>query len=39
MEYLIRVGLDGLKRVLKSNSFTICQAVQKELDSYNENNR
>ena len=38
MEYLIRVGLDGLKRVLKSNSFTICQAVQKELDSYNENN-
>lgn len=38
MEYLIQVALDGLKRVLKNNGFTICQAVQNELDEYSEQN-
>lgn len=38
MEYLIQVALDGLKRVLDTNSFTICDAVQNELDDYNEQN-
>lgn len=38
MEYLIQLGLRGLKRVLANNGFTINEAVQKELDEYNENN-
>jgi len=38
MEYLIQLALDGLKRVLANNGFTICQAVQEELDEYNEQN-
>ena len=38
MEYLIQVALDGLNRVLKNNGFTICQAVQNELDEYSEQN-
>lgn len=38
MEYLIQVALDGLKRVLKNNSFTISEKVQAELNEYNENN-
>ena len=38
MEYLIQLALDGLKRVLANNGFTICQAVQNELDEYNEQN-
>ena len=38
MEYLIQIGLDGLKRVLDNNGFTICQAVQEELDEYSEQN-
>ena len=38
MEYLIQLALDVLKRVLANNGFTICQAVQAELDEYSEQN-
>ena len=38
MEYLIQVALDGLKRVLANNGFTICDAVQEQLDEYSEQN-
>lgn len=38
MEYLIQVALDGLRRVLDNNAFTMCQAVQNELDEYSEQN-
>lgn len=38
MEYLIQLALDGLKRVLDNNGFTICEKVQAELDEYNEQN-
>lgn len=38
MQYLIQVGLDGLKRVLKNQGFTISEKVQKELDDYEINN-
>ncbi len=38
MEYLIQLALDGLKRVLKNNGFTMCQAVQEELEEYSEQN-
>lgn len=38
MEYLIQVALEGLKRVLDHNGFTICDAVQEQLDEYSEQN-
>lgn len=38
MEYLIQVGLDGLKRVLKYQRFTESEKVQKELTEYEEFN-
>lgn len=38
MEYLIQLGLDGLKRVLKNRAFTTSEKVQKELEEYEENN-
>lgn len=38
MEYLIQVGLDGLKRVLANNGFTVSNKVKAELDKYNEQN-
>ena len=38
MEYLIQVALEGLKRVLDNNGFTICGAVQEQLDEYSEQN-
>lgn len=38
MEYLIQVALDGLKRVLKNNGFTMCEKVQEELENYSEQN-
>ena len=38
MEYLIQLALDGLKRVLDNNGFTVCEAVQAELDEYAEQN-
>lgn len=38
IEYLIQLGISGLKRVLKNNGFTINAAIQKELEEYEENN-
>ena len=38
MEYLIQLGIKGLKRVLKNRSFTTSQRVQKELEEYEQNN-
>lgn len=38
LEYLINIGINGLKRVLNKNSFTECEAVIKELNEYNRMN-
>lgn len=38
MEYLIQLGIAGLKRVLKRRKFTISEKVQKELEEYEETN-
>ena len=38
MEYLIQLGLAGLKRVLKNRKFTKSQKVEAELEEYEENN-
>lgn len=38
MEYLIKIGLEGLKRVLENRGFTTSDKVQKELEEYEENN-
>lgn len=38
IEYLIQLGLKGLKRVLENQAFTQNAAVQKELEEYEENN-
>ena len=36
MEYLVKIGLEGLKRVLKNNAFTTTAAIEKELAEYQE---
>lgn len=38
VEYLIKLGLDGLKRVLENSEFTHSAKVQKELERYEEAN-
>lgn len=38
MEYLIQLGIQGLKRVLENQRFTVSEKVQKELEEYEENN-
>lgn len=38
MEYLIKIGIEGLKRVLKNNGFTESEKVQVELKEYEEVN-
>lgn len=38
IEYLIKIGLEGLKRVLSNQKFTVSNKVQKELEEYEENN-
>lgn len=38
MEYLIQIGLNGLKRVLDNQSFTTTESVKKSLQEYEENN-
>lgn len=38
MEYLIQLGLAGLKRVLANKRFTVSEKVQRELEEYEENN-
>lgn len=38
MEYLINLGIKGLKRILKHNAFTTCEKIEeekKEYDNYN----
>ena len=38
MEYLITLAVEGLKRVLNNNGFTVSDKVQKELEEYTLNN-
>ena len=38
MEYLIQLGIEGLKRVLKNRRFTTSVKVEKEIQEYEENN-
>jgi len=38
MEYLIRIGIQGLKNVLKNRKFTISEEMQQKMDEYEENN-
>lgn len=38
IEYLIKLGVDGLKRVITNNGFTESEKVQKQLDEYEEEN-
>lgn len=36
MEYLIQIGLQGLKRVLANNAFTTTEQIEEQLDEYEE---
>ena len=36
MEYLVRIGIEGLKRVLQNNAFTTTKAIDAELAEYEE---
>ena len=36
MEYLVKLGIDGLKRVLQNNAFTTTDAIEHELEEYEE---
>lgn len=38
IEYLIQIGIEGLKRVLSNQKFTTSEKVQKELQEYEETN-
>ncbi len=38
IEYIINLGLQGLKRVLENRKFTISVKVEKEIQEYEENN-
>lgn len=38
MQYLIRLGIEGLKRVLKNRKFTTSEKVKHALEEYEENN-
>lgn len=38
MEYLIRIGLEGLKRVLETRQYSTNEAMQQELQEYEETN-
>lgn len=38
LEYLIQLGIAGLKRVLAARRFTISESVQRELEEYEETN-
>ncbi|MFL2104158.1 phage/plasmid primase, P4 family [Mycobacteroides abscessus] len=38
IEYLIKIAIQGLKRVLDNNKFTISKAVEKEIEEYEEEN-
>lgn len=38
MQYLINIGLEGLKRILRNRKFTTCEKANKALEEYTENN-
>lgn len=38
IEYFIKLGVEGLKRVITNNEFTNSEKVQKQLDEYEEEN-
>lgn len=38
LEYLIRLGVEGLKRILENNEFSKSEKVQQQLDEYEEEN-
>jgi putative DNA primase/helicase len=38
MEYMIKIGLEGLKRVLESRQYTTNEAMEEELKEYEESN-
>ena len=38
MEYLVKIGVEGLKRILENHSFTQSQKVEKEIKEYTEYN-
>lgn len=38
VEYLVRVAVEGLKRILETNDFTQSEKVQRELEGYEEEN-
>jgi len=38
MRYLIRIGIEGLRRILKNRRFTTCSKVQTALEEYEETN-
>lgn len=38
MQYLIQIGLEGLKRVLKNQKFTTSVKVERSIEEYEENN-
>lgn len=38
IEYLVKLGVDGLHRILENNSFTDSSKVQKQVDEYEEEN-
>lgn len=38
MEYMIQLGIEGLKRVLQNRKFTTSKKMQDELDEYEETN-
>ena len=38
VEYMIKLGVEGLKRILANNEFTRSRKVQEELEAYNEEN-
>jgi putative DNA primase/helicase len=38
MQYLINIGLEGLKRILRNRSFTTSKKAEKALEEYTENN-
>lgn len=38
LEYLIKLGVEGLKRIMANQSFTVSQKVEKTIEEYNENN-
>ena len=38
MEFLIRIGLEGLKRIITNNGFSECEVVTKAVDEYEAEN-